>query len=85
MIRAFATIIVEGADDCWSAWFRDVPQVAIGAEWPAEAIQRLLSHFGDEDFDGEEIVVVDEDTREGHHEFLVPLRGRSRIPTPSIN
>jgi hypothetical protein len=29
--------------------------------------------------------VVEEGTRDGHLEFLIPLAGLRRIPTPSVN
>ena len=84
-MRAFAKIIVEENDGQWSAWFKDVPQVALGGEWPADAIKRLLEHLGAENFHAEGIVAVEDGTRDGHLEFMMPLVGFRRMPNPSLN
>ena len=85
MLRAYSKIIVEERDGHWTAWFIDLPQVAIGGEWPSDAIKRLLKHVGEENFHAEGIVTVEEGTRDGHLEFLMPLVGFRRIPIPSVN
>ena len=84
-MRAFNKIIVEEKDGHWTAWFKDLPQVSTGGEWPAEAIKKLLEHIGTEHFDAEGIVAVEDATRDGHLEFLMPLVGFRRIPVPSVN
>ena len=84
-MRAFSKIIVEEKDGQWSAWFNDLPQVAIGGEWPSDAITRLLEHAGEQNFDAGGIVAVEDGTRDGHLEFLMPLVGLRRIPVPSVN
>ena len=84
-MRAFAKIIVEENDGQWSAWFKDVPQVGLGGEWPTDAIKRLLDHLGPENFHAEGIVTVEDGTRDGHLEFMIPLVGYWRIPVPSVN
>ena len=84
-MRAFSKIIVEENGGHWTAWFKDLPQVAIGGEYPSEAIDRLLKHVGEANFDAEGIVTVEDGTRDGHLEFLMPLVGFRRIPVPSVN
>ena len=84
-MRAFAKIIVEEKGGLWTAWFKDLPQVAIGGDWPSDAIKRLLEHLGEQNFDAEGIIAVEEGTRDGHLEFLMPLLGFRRIPVPSVN
>lgn len=84
-MRAFAHIIVEQHLGHWSAWFSGTPQVAYGGQWPADAIRRLLDAMGANQFDAEQIAVIDEATRHGHLEFRVPFRDRLRIPVPSRN
>ena len=84
-MRAFAKIVVEGSAEHWTAWFRDAPQIAMSADWPSAAIERLLEHFGEENFDSETIVAIHEESRDGHLVFMVGLRERIRIPVPSVN
>ena len=84
-MRAFSKIIVEEQNGHWTAWFNDLPQVAIGGEWPSDAIRKLLEHCGEANFDAEGIVTVEDGTRDGHLEFLMPLLGFRRIPVPSVN
>ena len=84
-MRAFAKIIVEENECQWTAWFSDLPQVAIGGEWPSDAIRKLLEHFGERYVDANGIVVVEDRTRDGHLELLMPLVGFRRIPVPSVN
>lgn len=85
LMKAFAKLIVEENDGHWTAWFKDVPQVAMGGEFPSDAIRRLLEHLGEENFDAEGIVAVEDGTRDGHLEFMIPLVGYWRIPVPSVN
>ena len=84
-MRAFAHIIVEQHLGHWSAWFSGTTQVAYGGQWPADAIRRLLDAIGGNQFDAEQIVAIDEATKDGHLEFRVPYRDRWRIPVPSLN
>lgn len=84
-MRALAHIIVEQQDGHWSAWFSGTPQVACGGQWPADAIQRLLDGFGGMEFDGEELTAIEDATRDGHLEFLIPHLNRWRIPVASVN
>lgn len=84
-MRAFGRIIVEQQGGQWTAWFTDLPQVARSGEWPSDAIRQLLEHIGVEHFDAEGIVSIDDCTRDGHLEFLMPLVGFRRIPVPSVN
>ena len=84
-MRAFRKVIVEEHEGQWSAWFENLPQIAIGGEWPSDAISKLLEHLGEENFDAEGIIAIDEVTRDGHLEFLMPLVGFRRIPVPSVN
>ena len=84
-MRAFSKIIVEEKNGQWSAWFIDLPQVVFSGEWPSDAIKRLLEHLGEQNFDAEGIVAVEDGTRDGHLEFLMPLVGFRRIPLPSVN
>lgn len=84
-MRVFSHIIVEQRDGHWSAWFSGQPQIACGGQWPAHAIQRLIDGFGGVKLDGEEIVAVEDATRDGHLEFLVPSRSRWKMPVVSMN
>ena len=84
-MRTFSKIIVEEQNGHWAAWFKDLPQVAIGGEFPSDAITRLLQHIGRVNFDAEGIVAVEEGTRDGHLEFLMPLVGYRQFPLPSLN
>lgn len=84
-MRAFSHIIVEQRDGHWSAWFSGQPQIACGGPWPTVAIQRLIEAFGGTELDGEEIVAVEDATRDGHLEFLIPYRNRLKIPEVSMN
>jgi hypothetical protein len=84
-MKAFSKLIVEERDGHWTAWFEDLPQVAFGGQWPSDAIRRLIKHVGQEHFNAEEIVAIEDCTREGHLEFLMPLVGLRRIPVPSLN
>lgn len=84
-MRAFSHIIVELRDGHWSAWFSGQPQIACGGQWPTVAIQRLIEGFGIVELDGEEIVTVEDATRDGHLGFLIPYRRRWRIPVVSMN
>lgn len=84
-MRIFAHIIVEQLHGHWTAWFRDMPQVACGGEWPADAIRRLLKAFGDNRFDTDHIDAVDDASTVDHLEFRIPCRDRRRIPVPSKN
>lgn len=84
-MRAFAKVIVEEKHGQWSAFLMDLPQVAFGGEYPSDAIWRLLRHIGEHCFDVDEIAAVEDATRDGHLEFLIPLVGRRRIPAPSFN
>ena len=85
MLRAFAKIVVEENEGHWTGWFNDLTQVVIGGEWPSDAIRKLLEPLGEVNFDAEGIVTVEEGTRDGHLEFLMPLVGFRRIPVPSVN
>ena len=84
-MRAFSKVVVEEKEGQWSAWFEDLPQVAIGGEWPSDAIRKLLEHFGEQNFDAEGIIAIEDGTRDGHLEFLMPLVGFRRILVPSVN
>lgn len=84
-MQAFAHIIVEQLHGHWSVWFAGTPQVAYGDEWPADAIRRLLDSLGGDQFDEDQIMAVDDATRDGHLEFRIPYRERRRIPVPSRN
>ena len=85
MLRAWSKIIVEEQDDHWTAWLEDLPQVAVGGEWPSDAIRQLIEHVGKENFYVEGIIAVDDGTRDRHLEFLMPLLGFRRLPIPSVN
>lgn len=84
-MKAFSKIIVEERDGHWTAWFEDLPQVALGGEWPSDAINRLIEHVGQEHFDADGIAAFQNGSRDGHLEFLMPLVGFRRIPVPSVN
>jgi hypothetical protein len=84
-MRTFAHIIVERHLGHWSAWFHGLAQVACGGEWPTEAIERLLQTVGSDRFDVDEVMAIDEATRDDHLEFRIPYRNRRRLPVPSIN
>jgi hypothetical protein len=84
-MRAFSHIIAEERDGHWSAWFSGQPQIACGGQWPTVAIQRLIEAFGGMELSEEEIVSVEDATRDGHLEFLIPHRSRWRMPVVSIN
>ena len=81
----YAKIIVEGKYDHWTAWFHGVPQVAYSADWPTGAIERLLEHYGTDNFAPTGMIDLEAETRDGHFEFLLPLVGRMTIPKPSVN
>ncbi|WP_010581956.1 hypothetical protein [Schlesneria paludicola] len=84
-MKKLVTIIAEQADNQWSVWFADLPQVSFSGDMPADGIRRLLAHFGADQFDEEKISAVEDETREGHLEFVIPLRYHRRIPAPSVN
>jgi len=44
-------IICQRTDNHWTAYFADSPETAFGGEWPAEAIQRLVTTVPDLDFE----------------------------------
>ena len=78
-------IIVEKHDGHWSAWIDVVPEVAFGGEWPSQAIEKLIDHFGREKFDIENMAAIDAQTTIAHQVFRIPI-GRLRvIPVPSLN
>ncbi len=81
---AYVHIIVTQADDHWSAAYRETLQVGFGGEIPSVAILRLLEFTG-ANVDVEGIVAIEEATRDGHLEFLIPCRESHRIPIPSMN
>lgn len=84
-MRKLVKIIAEQTGNQWSVWFDDLPQISFGGEMPADGIRQLLAHFGAEQFEEVKISAVDEGTREGHLEFVIPLRYHRRIPSPSVN
>ena len=84
-VRPFVKIIVEGTGDQWKAWFKDAPQVMFAAEWPTAAIERLIEHFDERNFDSDSIITVDDETSDGHLVFMVAMREMIRIPVPSVN
>ncbi len=81
-MRTFSKILVERNKELWFAWFRDVPQIVMQGAWPTDAIRELLWHFGEEQFETEQIVSVDDGFREDYREFMIPLRHQRRIPIP---
>jgi hypothetical protein len=84
-IRTYVKVITELSGSQWSAWFEDLPQVSFGGQYPSAAIERLLEHVGNDQFDTDQIVSIDDATREGHLEFRIPLLHHRRIPNPSQN
>ena len=84
-MRKLVKIIAEQTGDQWSVWFADMPQASFGGKMPAEGIRRLLAHFGAAQFDEEMISAVEDATKDGHLEFMIPLRYYRQIPSPSLN
>ena len=62
-----------------------IARVACGHLMPVEANQRLLDEFGGNQYGGDQIVLIDTATGDGHLEFLVPEHYRLRIPAVSMN
>jgi len=79
-MRAFVHIVVDELHGHWSASFSGMPHVGYGGEWPADAVRRLVEAIGSADLDTDNIVAVEDATRNGHLEFLVPYRTRCRFP-----
>ena len=79
-MRAFVHIIVEELHGHWSASFSGLPHVGYGGAWPAEAVRRLVDAIGSADLDSDSIIAVEDATRDGHLEFLIPYRTRWRHP-----
>jgi hypothetical protein len=84
-MMVWATIVVEELHGHWSAWFQNEPATGFGGEWPSQAIDRLLDANNREIYDTDQMHPIEEATRDGHLEFLIPFRGRVRIPVPSRN
>lgn len=84
-MRTFCKIIVEQSNGLWSAYFPDHPRVITSSSQPATAIRQLLDHFGEEQFDIDGVIYLDDDARLDHREFLIPLMNLQRVPnTPEI-
>ncbi len=83
--KYFVKIIVEGAHQFWTAWIEGTPQVAFSGLWPSQAIERLIDHLGAEQFETDNVAAFDQGTRDGHLEFMLPLKRRSSIPPFSMN
>ncbi|HEY0980720.1 hypothetical protein [Schlesneria sp.] len=84
-MKMFVKITVERKLSHWTAWFNNAPQITAGGWLPGAAIQRLLELVDDACFSDDDLIPVEADQGDGHLEFLVPLRERSRIPVPSVN
>lgn len=84
-MKTFVKIIVERKLSHWTAWFNNAPQISAGGWFPGAAIQRLLELVDEVTFADEGIIAIESEAGDGHLEFLVPLRERSRIPVPSVN
>lgn len=81
-MKVFVRIIVKQHNaNSWMAWLDGLPQVAFGGRWAAEAIQRLISMLGADQFVTDETTSIEEATKPGHLEFHVPLRRFRRIPS----
>ena len=83
-MRAFAHVLVYNVDGHWSASFSGTAEISFGGADPADAIRRLIGATS-ADLDVEQIVAVEDATRDGHLEFLIPYNHRWRIPVPSPN
>lgn len=83
-MAAYVHIIVTQSHDHWTAAYRETPQIGFGGEAPSDAIRRLLEFTG-ANVDVEGIVAIEDATRDGHLEFLIPRKGARKIPAPSMN
>ena len=84
-MRKFVLVIAEQIEGGWSVWFANYPQTKFGGKMPAEGLIRLLEHCGFDQFDTDGVVPIENATRDGHLEFMIPLRHNRFIPFPSAN
>jgi hypothetical protein len=85
-MQAFAHVIAESNDGSWSAWFRHEPSVVSRGEDWAHAVAVLIDVHGSPKLKWNQIIAVEETTREGHAEFLIPYRTSARHDiTRSVN
>ena len=68
-----------------NSWINDAPHIAFGAKWPSTAIQSLVEHFDERNFDGKSIIAVNDETGGGHLMFMVSMREMIRIPVRFVN
>jgi hypothetical protein len=73
MMGLLARVIVEQRDDQWTAYFGDEPQTTASASQPIQAMQRLLRTVGNGEFHESGLQQIDEATRDGHLEYLIPF------------
>jgi hypothetical protein len=85
LLTAYVKIIAEQINYHWFAWFEDAPEVKVFGEWPGAAVLCLLDHVAGCQCDAHKITDLPEAAREGHLEFVIPIRTRSGIPQPSVN
>ena len=79
-MQAFAHVIAESDQGFWSAWFSNDPNVVCrGDDW-AHAVAVLIDVHGSPKLKWNQIIAVDETTREGHAEFLIPYFSTRRRP-----
>ena len=83
-MRKLAHILVDQLNGHWSASLSGIPKTGYGGQTPAQALRRLIDATGI-GLDGTEIIAMEEATRDGHLEFLVPYFDCWRIPEPSAN
>jgi len=70
-MRDYVHIAVDYLNGHWSASYMGRPEVAFDGQNATEAIQRLIDAT-DNGLDGNDIVALEESTRDGHLEFLIP-------------
>ena len=77
-MQAFAHVIAESDQGSWRAWFRNKPEVvSVGDDW-AHAVAVLIDVHGSPKLKWNQIIQVEETTREGHTEFLIPYSHSKR-------
>ena len=84
-MKTFVKVIVDRKLSHWTAWFNNAPQISAGGWLPGAAVQRLLELVEDVCFSDEEMIAIEGEARDGHLEYLIPIRERCRIPVPSVN
>ena len=73
------------AIDHWTAWHADTPQIAVGGEWPSQAIERLIDMFPPGELEPALIRAIAESSRTGHLEFEIPFRWARHVFRQSVN